>query len=241
MHEPNLCCTDASSVTPSHQQSQLFCEVIREEDIAMPSDDYVMDMYWSGQGVRRQNFLQQLFSLHRCSVMIRDAMRVGASFDYIVRVRPDMAWIKPMPPITSLILRRNVIYTTCYTVDGVVCKLGPDQIEGKKNLFYLGDAAPMLALLERFSAFMNRSAEIMTHYDNTAPGIALFAPTLMTKGWSAESFMYAYMHELNISFQKEARIQTHVVRPKTGEWAKYAECLAAGVREECHHPHAIVS
>ena len=179
----------------------------------MPSDDYVMDMYWSGKGVRRQDFLQQLFSLHRCSVMIRDAMRVGASYDYIVRVRPDMAWIKPMP----------------------------HQIEGKEDLCNLGDAAPMLALLERFSVFMNRSAEIITHYDNTAPGIALFAPTLMTKGWIAESFLYAYMHELNISFQKEARIQTHVVRPKTGEWAKYVECLATDVREECLHPHAIVS
>ena len=138
-------------------------------------------------------------------------MRLGASFDYIVRVRPDMAWIKPMPPITSLVLRRNVIYTTCYSVDGVVCQRGPDQREGKEDLFYVGDAAPMLALLERFSAFMNRGAEIMTHYDNTAPVIALFAPTLMSKGWISESFMYAYMHGLNISFEKDARIQTHVV------------------------------
>ena len=101
--------------------SKLFCEVVEERDAPFFQDLEIWKTYIYQDKYLQQGLLQQLKGMHRCTVMIQQyVIESGVKYDYVIRLRPDMAMYEPMAPISSLLSQRNVIKH----VDFFVCAGG---------------------------------------------------------------------------------------------------------------------
>ena len=128
------------SFRPVRPGSNLFWEVIEERDSPLFQDLEIWKTFYYQNKRHQQGLLQQLKGMHRCSVMIQQyVIQSGLKYDYIIRLRPDMAMYEPMAPISSLLLQRNVIKH----VDFSVCP------GGEKDWFGVGYYDAMIPYLNK--------------------------------------------------------------------------------------------
>lgn len=93
---------------PRNNDSFFKCEVPREKEL--PVYPGIMDSYFYADKFGKQSLLPQLFSLTRCSSLIREHMvETGISYKYIIRLRPDTAVLSQFPSLDELNIKRNEI------------------------------------------------------------------------------------------------------------------------------------
>ena len=77
--------------------------MILEEEVPLINEDVWHTFYHHYQACCQQGLLQQLMGQQRCAMMMASpiiASNVG--YRYAVRVRPDLAFFAPFPPIATL-------------------------------------------------------------------------------------------------------------------------------------------
>lgn len=186
MNDISIC----NGLLPNKPGSNMFCEVRAEEQLAHFEQYGIWrHFYYSKDKKLQQGLLQQLYGMHRCSILIRRNMiRWGVRYDYIIRLRPDMAVHKPMPPLATLVNSRNIIRFVDYSI--CCC--------GNLDWFAIGHASAMLPYLERYSALQNVGHKILT------------------RRWTAETFLRDYMRIFyNVTLKPDKRLPGCIVKPTT--------------------------
>jgi hypothetical protein len=178
--------------------SNLFCEVVEERDTPLFQDSEIWKTFYYKDKYLQQGLLQQLKGMHRCTVMIQQyVIESGVKYDYVIRLRPDMAMYEPMAPISSLLSQRNVIKH----VDFFVCA------GGEKDWFGVGYYDSMIPYLQRYLALQTVGNELNLSFfdpiDNTPKTV-----------WTAELFLVRYMKTyFNVTLEGDKRIPGCLVRP----------------------------
>ena len=183
---------------PRTPGSQLFCEVIREQERKLFSDSEIWKTFYYSRPALQQGLLQQLYGMYRCSVMIRRHMLSSTSpYDYMIRLRPDMWMHVPMPPIHLIVTENNVIkYSDPAYYPG-----------GNEDWFGVGTSDAMLPYLERYLALQNVGSELKGMLEPTAWG---------SRSWRAEFFLRWYLKDIyNISLAADKRIVAGIVKTMT--------------------------
>ena len=188
--------TACEPLRPKKSGSNLFCEVLREEERPLYTDaanGIWKQFHYAGQPRLQQGLLQQLYGLHQCSTNIkRRTLSSGVKYDYIVRLRPDTWFHLPVPPIESLLTSTSVIkYSHPKYYPG-----------GNLDWFGVGYPEAMFPYLDRYLALQEISGDI---------------PWMKTKKrWTAEIFLQEYLqHTYNITLVEDSRIAAGIVKPTT--------------------------
>jgi len=186
-----------NGLLPNKSGSNMFCEVEAE----MPLVHFEQYGIWKQYYYRKnkdlqQGLLQQLHGMHRCSVMIRRNMiQSGVEYDYVIRLRPDMAVHELLPPIASLVTSKNIIR---YVDESICCC-------GNVDWFAVGHSTAMLPYLERYTALQNFGHGVLArpHWPSG-------------KSWTAEGFLVRYMRiYFNVSLRPDKRLYGCIVKPTT--------------------------
>ena len=189
------------SLRPVRPGSNLFCEVIEEMDSPLFQDLEIWKTFYYQNKRHQQGLLQQLKGMHRCSVTIQQyVIKSGLKYDYIIRLRPDMAMYEPMAPISSLLSQRNVIKH----VDSSVCP------GGEKDWFGVGYYDAMIPYLQRYLALQTVGDELNLSFTSRLNFTRVSRKTV----WTAEVFLVRYMQAyFNVTLVGDTRIPGCLVRP----------------------------
>jgi hypothetical protein len=183
---------------PSKAGSNLFCEVKSEKRILSDFDPPgIWETFCSKDRRMHEGLLQQLYGLHRCSTMIRSTMlHSGVDYDYIIRLRPDMAVYEPMPPINQVVVSSHVIK---YVDESVCCC-------GNVDWFGIGSSTAMLPYLERYVGLQTLGHTVLSPTEdvNLPP----------ERPWTAEIFLERYMRiYFNVTLEADSRLSGCLIKP----------------------------
>ena len=108
--------SDCDVLRPRKKGSNLFCHIMSNKTELNHHvghkiwSDYALSLDDDNKNHLEYNLLDQLKGLHQCSVMIRRRMLdQNIDYDYIIRVRPDMAFFEKMPQISQIVLHRSAL------------------------------------------------------------------------------------------------------------------------------------
>ena len=128
-------------------------------------------------------------------------IHLGIHYDYIIRLRPDMAVLAPMPPILELVTENGV---TKYVDESICCC-------GNEDWFGIGTSAAMLPYLERFLTF-----QTLGHTVLPTPGRFEDGSLHAERPWPAEIFLERYMKPFfNVSIEPDSRLAGCFIKPKS--------------------------
>ena len=181
--------TACDSLTPP-PPARLFCEVIRQEELAPIHQEIWNTFYYPNQHTPQQGVLNQLYNQQRCSMMMsRQIIQENIQYRYAVRLRPDMAILKPVPPIGGL-LSPDEPSVVKFIDPGPCCC-------GNEDTFGIGHYQAMALYFNRI---------ISVHEVSKRP--------LMRGTWTSESMLMEYLKDnFGISLVPDSRIVGCLVKP----------------------------
>lgn len=132
-----------------------------------------------------QQFMYQLKHLKYCNSLVKQhELKLGIKYTYKMRLRPDFAWIQPIPPIS--------------TID-----LSPSNILISTKLFYGGGNE------DTFGFGLSKTMDI---YFDRFPFVHTYPTPNHT--WTAEEFVSLYMLSNNIKLIQNNEFRTFPVMEK---------------------------
>ena len=177
-----------ASLTPP-PPARMFCEVISEEQLPLMNDDVWHTFYYHDQPRGQQGLLQQLLGQQRCAMMMaRQVIESNVGYRYAVRVRPDLAFFAPFPPVATLFQAgsRSIKFN-----NAALCCCG------NEDTFGAGEFFPMTLYFNRIVGLHHASA-----------GFLKVTP------WAAETFLLEYMKtNFGVALEEDRRIAACIVKP----------------------------
>ena len=144
----------------------------------------VRTLGWDRALGRLQNLLYQLKHQAECNAAIRRFASVtGVTYEYKMRLRPDQAWQRDIPPLHSLQLPPNQILYASRAIG-----------KSTEDMFGVGRAEAMDAYLDRYPFVHNFSRRPQTL-------------------WTAEEFLMTHLRSRNISLIGHEAFRCFMVRP----------------------------
>lgn len=184
--------TACASLTPL-SPARMFCEITLQMDVVGLENDEIWKTFgYAGSARLQQGLLQQLSGLRQCSMMIsRQMLKENVQYRYIMRIRPDMAVMGPMPSISSMLDKNEQDIIKIVHKENCCC--------GNVDWFGVGHFTAMQIYLQRISALNSLSREF-----------------LRAGSWDAESFLVQYLKKnYNITLVQEKDLMGCIVKPKT--------------------------
>lgn len=191
--------TACASLTPL-SPARMFCEINLQRDVGgLENDEIWKTFVYSGSPRLQQGLLQQLSGLQQCSMMIsRQMLKENVQYRYIMRIRPDMAVMGPIPSISSILNSHEQDIIKIVHKENCCC--------GNEDWFGVGHFTAMQIYLQRISALYSLSREF-----------------LRAGSWKAESFLVHYLKtNYNITLMQEKEVLGCIVKPNTRQSASDA-------------------
>lgn len=163
------------------------------------ASDRVRNLGWERARPRLQNLFYQLKHLADCNGAIRaHEAQTGVRYAYKVRLRPDQAWQRDVPPLPSLNLSRSEVLFASRAIG-----------KATEDMFAVGRAEPMDVLLDRFPFIHNftRSASPF-HRKHISSGWGRHGT-----GWTSEEFLFLHLRAHNVTLRPHAGFRCFIVRP----------------------------
>lgn len=188
--EPKVGDMNACATLAPKNTARMFCEVIHEDELGLITPDVWNTFGYAGNKIAQQGLLQQLYSQQRCAMMIaRQSLIENIQYRYAVRVRPDLAFMKPMPSIQTLLAadKPNIVKF----IDHSHCCCG------NEDTFAIGHFSAMNLYFNRIVGFHKISLQFLTK-----------------KGWAAEDFLVEYLKSnFGIDLIPDRQIVGCIVKP----------------------------
>ena len=121
-----------------------------------------------------------------------------------MRLRPDQAWQRDIPPLPTLRLAEGAVYYASRAFG-----------KSTEDMFSVGRAAAMDVLLDRFPFIHNFTRSRSRFYNKPIPttGATWGRSSPHSPGWTAEEFLFLHLRGRNITMTAHTGFRCFIVRP----------------------------